>query len=72
MQTLTNLTKTVSKLISTLNMHEKGKLSIQSKPNPKSQQHPQTGNSGNQNISQGKLVITFRGGKVEKTHSRPS
>ena len=64
MQTLTNLTETISKLISALTMHEKWKLPSQPKPNPKSQQHPQMENSGNQNMSQVKSIITLCGGKV--------
>ena len=46
MQTLTNLTETISKLTSALTIHEKEKFPAQPKPNPKSQQHPQMGNSG--------------------------
>ena len=51
MQTLTNLTETISKLTYALTMHEKGKFLVQHEPNPKSQQHPQIGNSGNPNMS---------------------
>ncbi|KAH9658293.1 hypothetical protein KPL70_023432 [Citrus sinensis] len=68
MQTLTNLTETISKLTSTLTIHEKGKFPAQPELNPKSQQHPQMGNSGNQNMSQVKSVITLRGGKVVEKH----
>ncbi|KAH9658012.1 hypothetical protein KPL70_023319 [Citrus sinensis] len=68
MQTLTNLTETISKLTSVLTIHEKGKFPAQPEPNPKSQQHPQMGNSGNQNMSQVKLVITLCGGKVVENH----
>ena len=49
-------------------MHEKGKFPAQPEPNPKSQQHPQMGNSGNQNMSQVKSVITLHGGKVVEKH----
>ena len=68
MQTLTNLTETISKLTTALTIHEKGKFPAQPEPNPKSQQHPQMGNSGNQNMSQVKSVITLRGGKVVEKH----
>ena len=56
MQTLTNLTETISKLTSTLTMYEKGKFLAQPELNPKRQQHPQMRNSGNENMSQVKLV----------------
>ena len=68
MQTLTNLTETISKLTSALTLHEKGKFPAQPEPNPKNQQHPQVGNSENQNMSQVKSVITLRGGKVVEKH----
>ena len=68
MQTLTNLTETISKLTSTLTIHEKGKFPAQLEPNPKSQQHPLMGNSRNQNMSQVKSVITLRGSKVVEKH----
>ncbi|KAH9781036.1 hypothetical protein KPL71_008306 [Citrus sinensis] len=68
MQTLTNLIVTISKLTSALTIHEKEKFPAQPEPNPKSQQHPQMGNSGNQNMSQVKSVITLRGGKVVEKH----
>ena len=68
MQTLTNLTKTISKLTYSLTVHEKEKFHAQPKPNPKNQQHPQMGNSGNQNMRQVKSVITLHGGKVVKKH----
>ena len=64
MQTLTNLTEIVSKLTSALTMHEKGKFFTQPESSPKSQQNPQLGNSGNQNMSQVKWIISLRGGKV--------
>ena len=51
MQTLTNLTETISKLTSALTMHAKGKFPAQPEPNLKSEQHPQIGNSGNPNMS---------------------
>ena len=41
MQTLTNLTETISKLTSALTMHEKGKFPAQPESNPKNQQHLQ-------------------------------
>ena len=68
MQTLTNLAETISKLTSDLTIHEKRKFPAQPEPNPKSQQHPQMGNSGNQNMSQVKSVITLRCGKVVEKH----
>ena len=68
MQTLTNLTETISKLTYALTVHEKGKFPAQLKANPKIQQHPQMGNSGNQNMRQVKSVLTFRGGKVVEKH----
>ena len=68
MQTLTNLTETIFKLTSAPTMHEKGKFPAQPKPNPKSQQHPQMENLGNQNMSQVKSVITPRGDKVVEKH----
>ncbi|XP_024042757.1 uncharacterized protein LOC112099574 [Citrus clementina] len=49
-------------------MHEKGKFPAQPEPNPKSQQHPQMGNSGNQNMSQVKSVITICDSKVVEKH----
>ena len=64
MQTLSNLTKTVSKLTCALTMREKCKFPVQYEPNPKSQQHPQMGNSGNYNISQVKSVIILCGDKI--------
>ncbi|XP_024033544.1 uncharacterized protein LOC112095670 [Citrus clementina] len=60
--------KTISKLTSALTIHEKGKFPAQPESNPKSQQHPHIGNSGNQNMSQIKSVITLRGGKVVEKH----
>ena len=68
MQTLTNLTETISKLTYALTIHEKGTFPAQPEPNPKSQQHPQMRNSGNQNMSQVKSVITLRGGNVFEKH----
>ncbi|KAH9679686.1 hypothetical protein KPL71_026227 [Citrus sinensis] len=68
MQTLTNLTEAISKLTYALTIHEKGKFLAQPESNPKSQQHPQIGNSGNQNMSQVKSVITLHGGKVVEKH----
>ena len=68
MQTLTNLTETISKLTYALIVHEKGKFAAQPEPNPKSQQHPQMGNLRNQNMSQVKSVITLRGDKVVKKY----
>ena len=65
MQTLTNLT---DKLISAFTMHEKGKFFTQPESSPKSQQNPQLGNSGNQNMSQVKWIISLRGGKVIEKH----
>ncbi|KAH9763163.1 hypothetical protein KPL70_001070 [Citrus sinensis] len=49
-------------------MHEKRKFPAQPELNPKSQQHPQMGNSGNQNMSQVKSVITLCDGKVVKKY----
>ncbi|KAK9178211.1 hypothetical protein WN943_027401 [Citrus x changshan-huyou] len=60
--------ETISKLTSALTMYEKGKFPVQPEPNPKSQQHPQIGNLGNQNMSQVKSIITLRGGKVVEKH----
>ena len=40
MQTLNNLTETVSKLTLVLTMHEKCKFPAQPEPNPKSKRHP--------------------------------
>ncbi|XP_024033507.1 uncharacterized protein LOC112095634 [Citrus clementina] len=47
---------------------EKRKFPAQPELNPKSQQHPQMGNSGNQNMSQVKSVITLCDGKVVKKY----
>ena len=51
MQTLINLIETIFKLTYALTMHEKGKFPAQPEPNPNSQQLPQMGNLGNQNMS---------------------
>ena len=68
MQILTNLTETISKLTFVPTMHEKWKFPAQPEQNPRSQQHPQMENLGNQNMSQVKSVITIRGGKVVEKH----
>ena len=62
------MTETISKLTYALTLHERRKFHAQPEPNPKSQQHSQMRNSGNQNMSQVKSVITLRSGKVVKKH----
>ena len=62
-QAIKDIKSTLNKLITSMNVHEKGKLHSQPLPNPQVQ-FISDSNSSNSHIEQAKSVTTLRSGKV--------